>query len=295
MSSAAAQELCSAAGIAPPDAALDAAVTAALAQVRAAWPAFATDDLAFARFVGARLSVDDADGDAEAALAALRVEDLYLTWACLRGDAAALSAFERTMAEPIRLALARINVPDAVKQDAAQQLRERLFVGVGGGTPRLAEFGGRGQLRRWVQAAVARVCLDQVRSRRREVPLDESQAEGKGGPSGDAELDHLRRIYGPIFELAFAAAIPQLEERDRDILRHHLVEGMTIDDIGERYRVHRTTAFRWIESARETLVELTRNEMMKRLRVEAREVESILRVIRSEVHLSVQRLFSPPA
>jgi len=275
---------------------MDEAVTAALARVRAAWPDFAADDVDFARFVGARLAVDD-EGAPLAALDALRLEDLYLTWGCLRRDPAALTAFERTMAEPIRLALARINVPDAVKQDAAQQLRERLFVGVGGGPPRLAEFGGRGQLRRWVQAAVARVCIDSVRSRRREVPLDESQAsgDGPGGASGDTELEHLRRVYGPIFELAFAAAIPQLDERERDILRLHLVEGLTLDDIGERYGVHRSTAFRWLESARETLVERTRNEMMKRLRVEAHEVESILRVIRSEVHLSVQRLLSPPA
>jgi RNA polymerase sigma-70 factor (ECF subfamily) len=288
MASAVAQELCTAAGLSSPDDAFDRKVNEAITQAKAAWPALVADDVEFARYVGARLP---RDLDPIAALAALKVEDLYLAWRCLQRDPAALQAFDSAMAGPIRRALARINAPEALKEDVAQKLRERLFVGAEGQAPRIADFGGRGQLRRWVQAAVARLCLDQVRSQRREVPLDEFGSV-RHAPSVDPELEHLRRMYGPVFAVAFAGAIGQLDEEERTMLRHHLVEGLTIDDIGARYGVHRATAYRWVERAREALVEHTRNEMMKRLRIEPHEVESILRVIRSEVHLSVQRLLT---
>ena len=277
-----------AAAISSPDAALDGAITDAIVRARAAWPSLPPDDVDFAKFLGARVPADVAAADA---LATLKLEDLYLAWGCLRGEPAALQAFDRAMAEPIRVALSRLDASEAVKQDAAQLLRERLFVAADGRLPRIAEFAGRGQLQRWVQAAVVRVCIDLLRRHRREVPLDEA-ALGVSTPQADLELEHLRRLYGPVFQVAFSAAIEQLGERQRAILRHHLVEEMTIDDICARYGVHRTTAFRWIESAREELVELTRNEMMNRLRVEPSDVESILRVIRSEVHLSVQRLLA---
>jgi transposase len=37
-------------------------------------------------------------------------------------------------------------------------------------------------------------------------------------------------------------------------LRYHHVDGLNIDEIGAIYRVHRVTAFRWLEKAKEQLV-----------------------------------------
>jgi RNA polymerase sigma-70 factor (ECF subfamily) len=265
-----------------------AAVADAVDRGARAWPAIAREDRAFAAFLGARAGA----AEPAAALAEMHVEDLYLAFGCLRGDREALVAFDTEMATPIRVALSKLDVADALKQDSAQTVRERLFVGTPDREPRIADYSGRGQLKRWVQAAVVRACLDQVRAHKREVPLDGERAAGML-PAADAgpELEHFRRVYGEVFQRAFEAAIGSLDDRQRTVLRHHLVDGMTIDDIGALYDVHRTTAFRWIERARETLVERTRDEMMARLDVAQPEVDSILRVIRSQVHLSVQRHF----
>ena len=48
----------------------------------------------------------------------------------------------------------------------------------------------------------------------------------------DPELDYLRSRYRQQFHDAFVVALGALEDRDRTILRLHLVDGMNIDAIG---------------------------------------------------------------
>jgi len=79
------------------------------------------------------------------------------------------------------------------------------------------------------------------------------------------------------------------------LLRYHHVDGLNIDEIGAIYRVHRVTAFRWLEKAKEKLVEATLARMRTRLNVSARELDSVLRLIRSQVHLSLVRHLGGPA
>lgn len=50
---------------------------------------------------------------------------------------------------------------------------------------------------------------------------------------------------------AIEDAAAELAPRDRALLRLHLVERASIDDIAALYRVHRATVARWIQSARE--------------------------------------------
>jgi RNA polymerase sigma-70 factor, ECF subfamily len=266
-------------------------LTRILREARSAWPELAPDDAAFAGHVAARLPADEPVGEA---LDRLRPADLYLAWGCARGDRAAIVAFERELGDQIRLALTKVDAPAQVKEDAVQILRERLWVAHGSRPPRVADYAGRGQLRRWVQAAAVRTCIDLVRQHRREIALDDRHAAALPAADADPELAHLRRLYGPVFHESFEAAIARLDERQQTMLRHHLVDGLTIDDIGALYGVHRTTAYRWIDRARDRLVTGTRQEMVARLAVEPREVDSILRVIRSEVHLSVKRYLAAP-
>ena len=55
-------------------------------------------------------------------------------------------------------------------------------------------------------------------------------------------------------------------------------------------RLHRATAARRLAAARAALVKGTRTAMRARLRVDGAELESILRLIESQVHVSVERL-----
>ena len=61
-----------------------------------------------------------------------------------------------------------------------------------------------------------------------------------------------------------------------------------------RYRVHRVTAFRWIEKAKELLVKATLDTLRTRLKLPADELDSVLRMIRSQIHLSLVRHLGGP-
>ncbi len=80
-----------------------------------------------------------------------------------------------------------------------------------------------------------------------------------------------------------------LTPRQRNLLRHQLVDHLSIDEIGALYQVHRATAARWLEAARQAVVEQIKLAMMARLRIHGEEYESILRLIHSAVDLSISR------
>ena len=81
--------------------------------------------------------------------------------------------------------------------------------------------------------------------------------------------------------------------RQRNLLRLQVLHGCNIDDIAGLYRVHRATAARWLETVRNTLFTSTRACMIKRLRVPKEEFLSIMRLIRSQLDISLVHALSP--
>ena len=86
----------------------------------------------------------------------------------------------------------------------------------------------------------------------------------------------------------------QLGAREQTLLRYHHVDGLNIDEIGAIYRVHRVTAFRWIEKAKEQLIKATLELLRTRLKLPSAELDSVLRMIRSQIHLSLVRHLGGP-
>src|SRR5262249_41544036 len=89
--------------------------------------------------------------------------------------------------------------------------------------------------------------------------------------------------YRAEFEAAFGQAIGQLSFRQRNIVRYMLREGLSVEKIAVLYGVHAATARRWVAAAREALLDAVRAALQKRLGVTATELESILRLVRSEL------------
>jgi hypothetical protein len=105
----------------------------------------------------------------------------------------------------------------------------------------------------------------------------------------------MKRQYGPAFKAAFAAAFSALAPRQRTLLRQQVLDGLTIDELGALYRVHRATAARWLERAREALLSGTRTALERELKVSATECESIMRLAQSQLHVSIRRLLGEGA
>jgi len=268
-----------------------------VAEGRAAWPQLAIDAIAVVEFVGRRATPELAD----AALDGLRPADLYLACACTLLLPGALAAFDRDYMREVDVALARMRVNESRVHDVKQLVRQRLFVGGGtAGQPtsagKIAEYGGRGDLRRWVRSVAVRTCLNELRRGKREVLVDDDQLIAQHAIAGDdPELEYMKRTYANEFRAAFSAALAQLGAREQTLLRYHHVDGLNIDEIGAIYRIHRVTAFRWLEKAKEQLVRATLDTLRDRLRLGASELDSVLRMIRSQIHLSLVRHLGGPS
>ena len=72
----------------------------------------------------------------------------------------------------------------------------------------------------------------------------------------------------------------------------HYIDGLNIDRIGVVFHVHRATVARWIAGAREQLHERTMAEVASGLALSQEELESLLRVVRSSLDLSLRALLA---
>jgi RNA polymerase sigma-70 factor (ECF subfamily) len=276
---------------------LDRRLWGLVAEGRAAWPDLQVQARDLVEFVARQLTADLA----EAALDGLRPADLYLACACSKGMPAALSAFDRDYMREVDIALARMRIGPPRLSDVKQLVRQRLFVGGGtAGAPtsagKISEYGGRGDLRRWVRSVAVRTCLNELRKGKREVLVDDDQliAQHEVSTADDPEVEYMKRTYASEFKASFAEALGQLGAREQTLLRYHHVDGLNIDEIGAIYRVHRVTAFRWIEKAKEQLVKATLEHLRARLKLPSAELDSVLRMIRSQIHLSLVRHLGGP-
>lgn len=255
------------------------------------WPTARVDPKAFAH--AALVCAGAASADARAGFAAMRMSDLFLATACAGGDQGAILAFEDAFFGEITRAFSSRSHDEAFLDDARQNIRERLFVGHAGQPPEIAKYGGRGSLRRWFRFVVIHHTLNFKRfEARAPVPADIDYEQALLAPS-DPELLHLRQRYSADFRDATKDAALRVSPEDRLILVHHYVERLSIDRIGAIYGIHRVTAARRVNKARDRFVELVREALTARLKVEGHELASIMRLLPTQFSMSLRRVLAP--
>lgn len=253
-----------------------------LLQAHATWPEVVVDATRFASFVAARARND---GD----LDRLAVSDLYLAFACLEGDAAALRILDALCAEEAERARSKLGYLAEDAADVAQRMKQRLLVG-DGGRPKLAEYEGTGPLRSWLRVALTRSLLNVATRDSREIPEDlpffEAIADGASQPEAELLRASCRAELRQSLEVASAA----LDDRERALLRFAFRDRKTVEQIGAVYGVHGATASRWVTKARQKLVTAVRDDLMTRLKITNTEADSVLRGALSRVEVSLHRL-----
>jgi RNA polymerase sigma-70 factor (ECF subfamily) len=257
-----------------------------LESARGAWPTIDLAAQVFLPYLAQRLPED---AEAERALLEVKAADLYLACACSRRDAEALAAFERLHFPEIKTALMRRDPTFGQVEDIQQILFQKLFLGDEQHPPKIASYAGRGDLRGWLCVTAVRESIDLLRKVRREAPVEDNVLIDLAAPAGDQEMAYLKRVYREEFKAAFQHALAALTTRERNVLRHHLLDGLNIDQIGAIYSVHRATVARRIAHARETLLSATRTALMEKLRVDQTEFESIMRLIQSRLDISIHQ------
>jgi RNA polymerase sigma-70 factor (ECF subfamily) len=272
------------AGLAPDRSTLGSALDALFRAGRAAWPALAVDEVAFATFVAERSGTGKLPSEAYAA-------DLYLACACVHRVDGAMDAFCRAFAAPIERAVGRVDSSAAFVDDARQALHERLFVGPNGGAGKIAAYKGRSALGTWVHVTATRLAINlriHEGARSKALPADDAV------PAVSPELEYLRRRYRSAFEAAVEVGVKRLSSQERALLRHHFVDGMSIDRLGERFAIGRSTAARWLAAARQALLSHTHEELRTRLKLSVSEIDSLANLIRSRIDLSLAKLLREP-
>jgi RNA polymerase sigma-70 factor, ECF subfamily len=253
---------------------------------RVAWPAVALPAERYIEHLARR--IDARTGEpADRVLVTMPAADLYLAAACCEQDETALAAFRDAFVPALRQVLGRLALAAPTIDETVQRVLVMIFVGEGG-PPQILGYGGKGTLRSWVRSIG-------VRTGRRLAGLEqdtgsEDELAELPGAVADPELELLRARYGDHVRAAFRVAFAELGERERNVLRQYHIDGLTIDQLAGLYQVHRATTARWVAGARLAIVTRTRDHLIEQLGIATTEVDSIIRLVRSQLAVSVRDL-----
>jgi RNA polymerase sigma-70 factor (ECF subfamily) len=264
---------------------VDATLLEIVVAARSVFPLISLPCETFIPYLGERL---ESSVSVPLALRQMHAVDLYLACACGLGDVHAFAAFEYRCLRDLDHVLAKLAIDADATEEVKQEIRSRVLAG-DGGRAQIRDFTGRGNLRGWVRVMAIRLALLRKQRARREVPLDEDQRL-QHLVACDAIPDPRKEHYRTQFKTAFEAALRALPGRERTLLRQHYLDGLSIDEIGVLYRVHRSTAARLLVRARALVLEATRSRMISGLGVQPPELDSIMRMIRSRIEISLHVL-----
>lgn len=274
--------------------ALDPASTAAvetrlfenISTSRAAWPALPLSDDELLRYLAERLSENE---DPLRALENVNAADLYLAAACALEKPRALEAFEHHCLDDLDVVLVRFSKSSVFHDEVRQAVRERLFMCQPNSRARIADYAGRGSLKSWVRVMAVRLAVDLLRKRGQEPHTAEETELENLAIDADSELRFLAERYRDEVKAAFRNAFAALSAAERNLLRLHYLEGLTLDQVAAMKRVHRATIARQIARCREEVAVRTHQFLVERLGISPSQVDSVMRLVRSHLDLSIDR------
>ncbi|MFT3698698.1 MAG: sigma-70 family RNA polymerase sigma factor [Kofleriaceae bacterium] len=214
-----------------------------------------------------------------------------LEWARLlaAGDRVALARYEAELVPVIAGQLRKQGYTDDAIADVQQALRARLFVGDGDG-PAIARFEGRAALKSWVLIAAVREATRARDKAKREPAVDDDALIALADRADASRDDPAKQRYRDVFKAAFRSALATLAPRDRVLLRMAVIDQLTVDQIGAIQGVHRATAARWIDRARDQLAAQIKKQFMAALGADPFETQEVLTWMQSRIELSLSAI-----
>ena len=253
-----------------------------LAEARQLWPEIELASEAFFAHLDARLPVGKTIAD-------LRTGDLYLSCALGRGDRRALAAFETIFMPKVCRAVAHMNLTATELDEVEQRLRHLLFVS-DGAPAKIAEYSGAGELAGFVRVAAVRLAL-RLRRKGAIAEVEDDRLSELPGLGPSPEVAFVEESYREAFKQSFKQAFAALSSQEKNVIRQHHIDGLTLDQLATLHQTHRTTVARWLRQARQTLFATTRQLLMQKTRASESECDSIVRQVRSELDITIRSLF----
>jgi RNA polymerase sigma-70 factor (ECF subfamily) len=254
---------------------------------QATWPGVEVSLIPYARYLGER-----ALADVPEPLGALHTEDLYLACGCAMGAERAIVAVDRQFKSDVAAGLGKMNLTSSQIDEVLQRLRHKLFVAQPESQPRIVRYSGRGPLLAWLRATAVRDAIDLLRAGGKEHPVADAECLDVWMPRVDPELELLKDKYRLDFKAAFRSALASLRAEQRNLLRYQVLDQLTLAEIGAIYGIHLSTVARRLDRARATLLQTTREDLAQRLQLDEPELDSILRLIGSQLEVSLTAAFT---
>jgi RNA polymerase sigma-70 factor (ECF subfamily) len=255
-----------------------------------AWPGLPRDRNRFLRHLAKRLQ----PGAGCPALRSLHAADLYLACACTYGDGRALAELDRGYLSLVKGWVAHIGRDPAFTDEVGQVLRERLLLARPPDPPRIGDYAGAGPLSGWLRISALRTAYNLLRAEGARAGCENIEPTSPA-LAQDAELALLRAEYQDEFRAAFANTLADLPASERNLLRLHYLDGLTLDELSPLFRLHKSSLSRALARARESILSQTRRRLAEQIGLPDREVDSILVFLRSQLDLSLRRLLAPKA
>lgn len=220
--------------------------------------------------------------------------DIYLAAAVVSGDPAASGVFDATYLRTQRARLARMGLDEDDVEEVLQRVRTQLLMPRSGSdAPRLAELAGQGNFHALIRVVSIRTALNLRRSEgRRRRNEDVAAAELLSVNHRGVLREVMSAEAVVLLREAIESAIMELDARQRTLLRLHLSHGMTIDDIGRVYNVHRSTAARWLSSVRDTIEKKVKVRLREERGQSTTNLEELFDLASSQLQISFNRLLA---
>jgi len=260
-----------------------------LARAESRWPGIAVERGAFIAHLAGSLR---SDLSLEQALQRLRIEELYLSFACARGDEQAIAIFLSEFLRPAATSLLNLKLRENEREEILQLVQYRLLVSEESRPARILSFAAWAPLKSWLRATILNLALNQIRDRKRDLLFEASEYVEVPATTGNLELEHFKQLYQDEFKQCFRQAVLKLEPHQRNLLRLHYLAGMSIDRLAGIYNIHRATAARRLQRIRQILVEDTRDIMSARLGLSGPRLESILEIALSRLDVSIHDMLA---
>ncbi len=214
------------------------------------------------------------------------VGDLTLVWAALEGRATALAEVDRLIEGLSKRAAGRAIEP----AELAQRVRTRLLVAARGAEARLGTYDGRGRFKSWLWTAVKLELLQATRGAG-QAPAEELDAlthlaTSDPSPEARARSKKDSRLVSKSLQVALEA----LDAKERTLLRMRFVDGVSTEELGRAFSVHRTTAQRWIEAAQARLLAAMRVHLGREARLEADDVDALVNDVAQSISLRLSQV-----
>jgi RNA polymerase sigma-70 factor len=254
-----------------------------LVAARQAWPLLRSPVEGFAAHVAERWPTGPA--------ASCALGDLYLAYAAMSGEAAAVEAVGKMAREAAVNRGRALGLTDAQQRTLADDALHKVLVPGVDDRVSLGAYRGQGPLGGYLATVVVHLATDEQRGPARARP---SMLEGKLIAGGDGpELVLARRQIQLGVKAAFQSALGDLDHRDRVVLKLAYVQGLTGEQVGRIYGVDRATGARWITAARQRLWEHAKAHLAAaHPDVAQRELEDAVNELAASIDLSLSRILS---